>query len=159
VFTSTLGESKFMRQILAATSSRTRRSTWSLKEGLWIKSTTLAGVHWCDGRNDLTGVVGLLEEVRNGGFADGDATVHDGEARLVVSNANLVWVGGREEKANGDGEKSRGGGIGCFERECECMFRVCFSRGNVSLFYFFYFTHGLYVLSMASFFSPLSFRR
>jgi len=40
--------------------------------------------------------VGLLEEARDGGFAEGDATVHDGEDELAVSDANLVWVGGGE---------------------------------------------------------------
>jgi len=57
--------------------------------------------------------MGLLEEAGDGGFAEGDPAVHDGEAGLAVSDANLVGVGGGEEEANGEGERGRGGGSGC----------------------------------------------
>jgi len=66
-----------------------------------------------DGGDDLAGAVGLLEEAGDGGFPEGDAAVHDGEAGLAVSDADLVRVGGGEEEANGEGERGRGGGIGC----------------------------------------------
>ena len=63
-----------------------------------------------NGGDDLMDVVGLLEEARDSDFVEGDAAVHDSEVRLTVSNDNLVWVSGREEKANGEGERGRRGG-------------------------------------------------
>lgn len=39
----------------------------------------------------------LLEEAGDGGFSEGDAAVHDGEAGLAVPDPDLVGVGGSEE--------------------------------------------------------------
>lgn len=66
-----------------------------------------------DGGDDLSGAVGLLEEAGDGGSAEGDAAVHDGEAGLAVLDADLVGVDGGEEEAYGEGERGGGGGIGC----------------------------------------------
>ena len=66
-----------------------------------------------DGGDHLSGAVRLLEESGDGGFSEGDAAVHYGEAGLAVPDPDLVGVGGGEEEATGERQGSGGGGIGC----------------------------------------------
>ncbi|KAH1148667.1 hypothetical protein GYH30_043344 [Glycine max] len=81
--------------------------------------------------DDLSGAVRLLEEVEDGGFAQWDAMVDDGEVGLVVPDLDLVGVGGSEEEANGERERE------AVERGLEVMPMYCTptcSRSNCGFF-------------------------